>query len=378
MQKHSLTAFAVACGILPLMLAPLSRAEPLYYGVLILLPLVRLWKARNISVLLSICLVAAGIGILISNPLPVFRPWERLVMFALLLGGIGPLFGGAWNEQLSQRIFTYLTRFCLIIGGLSAVCGAAGINYGTGVFSGLTPHSMVLGPLAGIGLLYSLHRSTEHYLSGGRVSWWLIISGIACAAAMLQAASRSAILAAAAGGIYLLLRVPRGRGILLVILALGFFTLLPFAEILTDGILSKMESAQEAGSIFSSRTELWDDRWEEFLQHPLFGVGFASQSIITFAHSAQSGIIEPGSSYLGSLSMLGLAGSIPLFLTIAHTLYRGITIPGTPPLSTCVLIFFCVHMTFEGYLLSAGSILCILLWSCISAIPTAKLPHQHV
>ncbi len=378
MKKHPLTAAATALGILPLMLAPLGSAEPLYYGVLILLPAVRLWKARSLSCLLSICLCAAGIGILLSNPLPVFRPWERLVMFALLLAGIGPLFGGAENEQLSQRIFTHLTRFCLIIGGLSAVCGAAGINYGAGGFSGLTPHSMVLGPIAGIGMLYALHGSTTRYLSGRRASWVLLSGGIACAAAILLAASRSALLATAAGGIYLLLRIPRGKGILLIIMALGFLTLLPFAEILMDGLLNKMESAREAGSLFSSRAELWNDRWSEFINHPLFGVGFASQSIITFAHSAQSGIIEPGSSYLGSLSMLGLTGTIPLFLSITNALYRGITIPGTPPLSTCVLIFFCVHMAFEGYLLSAGSILCILLWSSISAIPTSEQPYKHV
>lgn len=378
MQKHSLTALAAACGILPLMLAPLSDAKPLYYGVLILLPIVRLWKARSISGLLSICLCTAGIGILLSNPLPVFRPWERLMMFALLLAGIGPLFGGNENEHLSRRIFSYLTLFCLIIGALSAVCGVVGINYGAGVFSGLTPHSMVLGPIAGIGMLYALHGITKLYLSRSKASWGLIMSGIACAAAMLQSASRSAILAAAVSSIYLLIRIPRGRGILLVIMVLGFLTLLPFAEILTDGLLSKMKSAQETGSIFSSRAELWGDRWEEFINNPLFGVGFASQSIITYSHSTQTGIIEPGSSYLGSLSMLGLAGSIPLFLTITYALYRGIMLPGTPPLSACILIFFCVHMAFEGYLLSAGSILCILLWSCISAIPTTNRPYQYV
>lgn len=371
MKKHSLTAVAAALAILPLMLVSADGATITYYALLVLLPVVKLWKARSISVLLIIGLISAGIGILLSNPLPVFRPWERLAMFALMLAGIGPLFGGEKNELISRRLFGYLTFFCLIIGAASAVCAAVGINYGAGGFSGLTAHSMLLGPLSGIGVLYALHGSAERHLSGKRWSLFLSGCGILCLISELLAASRSALLATAAAALYLLLRMPRGKGMLLLILGLVCLALLPFTGDLAAGILGKMDAAREAGSIFSSRAELWHDRWEEFSHHPFLGVGFASQSIITFTHSAQSGIIEPGSSYLGSLSMLGLTGAIPLFLVIARALYRGMTAQGMPRLSTCVLIFFCVHMAFEGYLLSAGSILCILLWSCISAIPTS-------
>ena len=377
MKKHSLTAIIAALCILPLLLDSATWTTVSYYALLVLLPAVKLWKARSLSVLLIVSLISACIGILLNNPLAVFRPWERLAMFALMLAGIGPLFGGEGNTLIARRLFGYLTYFCLIIGAASAIGAVIGDNSGAGGFSGLTPHSMILGPVAGVGLLYALHGNAERLLSGKRWSLFLTGCGLLCLISALLASSRSALLAAAAAALYLFLRMPRGRGMMLLSLGAVILILIPFSGELAEGIHGKMEAAHAAGSIFSSRAQLWHDRWEEFVNNPLFGVGFASQSIITFAHSTQSGIIEPGSSYLGCLSMLGLTGTIPHFLTIGYTLYRGIMIPGTPPLSTCVLIFFCVHMAFEGYLLSAGSVLCILLWSCIAASPTAFPHKQH-
>lgn len=367
MKQHSITATAATIGILPLMLAPLARLDFLYYGVLLILPLLRFRRAENASILLLLGLICAGIGILLNNPLPIFRPWERLGMFALLLAGIGPLFGGIYNAELSRRLFQHLAACCLIVGALSA-CGAAiGLNLGAGQFSGLTPHSMILGPVAAIGFLYAIHRIMHRYAESGTIPILLFIAAGACFISILLASSRSALLATGAGTLYLILRLPRGRSMMLLLGGLGCLLLLPFSGELLEGILHKMDSAREAGSIFSSRSELWEDRWQEFAEHPFFGVGFASQSIITFDHSLQSGSIEPGSSYLGCLSMLGLTGTLPLLAVLAHALRRGMQATPFPPLAVCVLIFFCIHMIFEGYLISAGSILCVLLWSCISA-----------
>lgn len=372
MNRHSITAALTAFAILPLMLAPLSALEPLYYAVLLVLPIVQLWHARSVSLLLLVTFAAAVIGILLNNPMPVFRPRERLGMFVLLLAAIGPLFRGSYHAIFVRRLFRWLARFCLIIGALSACCAVFGINCSGSVFSGLTPHSMVLGPVAGIGFLYAIRRVFIRYTEKGSIPLQHLISGVACLAAVFLSASRSALLATVAGALYLLLRIPRGRWMMFLLMGILCLLLLPFAGDLTDGLLSKMVASREAGSIFSSRAELWSDRWEEFTTHPLFGVGFASQSIITFAHSLQSGIIEPGSSYLGSLSMLGLTGALPLFLLISTALRQGLMQTGIPTTADSTLVFFCIHMAFEGYLLSAGSILCILLWSCISAALTSK------
>lgn len=367
MKQHSIAATAATLGILPLMLAPLAQLSFLYYGVLLILPLLRLRKAGSTSVLLLLGLICAGIGILLNNPLPIFRPWERLGMFALLLAGIGPMFGGIYNAELSRRLFQHLTAVCLIIGALSA-CGAAiGLNLGAGQFSGLTPHSMILGPVAAIGFLYALHRIMHRYAESGTLSIALSLAAGACLISLLLASSRSALLATGAGALYLILHLPRGRCMMLLLVGLGCLLLLPFSGELLEGILHKMDSAREAGSLFSSRSELWKDRWQEFTEHPFFGVGFASQSIITFDHSLQNGSIEPGSSYLGCLSMLGLTGTLPLLAVLVHALRRGMQAAHFPPLAVCVLVFFSIHMIFEGYLISAGSILCVLLWSCISA-----------
>ncbi len=367
MKQHSIASAFATVGILPLMLAPLARLDFLYYGVLLVLPLLRFRRAESGSILLLLGLVCAGIGILLNDPLPIFRPWERLGMFALLLAGIGPLFSGKYNAEMSRRLFQNLAAVCLIIGVLSA-CGAViGLNLGAGQFSGLTPHSMILGPVAGIGFLYALHRTMQRYTESGIISILLLIAAGACLISILLASSRSALLATGAGALFLILHLPHGRGMMLLLGGLGCLLLLPFSGELLEGILHKMDSSREAGSIFSSRNELWEDRWQEFAKHPFFGVGFASQSIITFDHSLQSGSIEPGSSYLGCLSMIGLTGTLPLLAVLIHALRQSMQPTHFPTLAGCVLIFFCIHMIFEGYLISAGSILCVLLWSCISA-----------
>ena len=365
-MKHPI-ATATAYAVLPLMLAPLSALEPLYYAVLLVMPFVRLWSARSVSILLLMSLVAAGIGILLKQPLPVFRPWERLGMFALLLAAVGPLFRSPQNDAMSRQLFRWLARFCFVIGTLSAGCAVVGFNSGGILFSGLTPHSMVLGPIAGIGFLYGMQRVVTRYTEKGNLPLLHLLGGGVCLVSVLLSASRSALLAACAGAAFLLLNMSRGKGMMILLLLLLCLLMLPFAGELTAGLLHKMDSAQEAGSIFSSRAELWQDRMEEFCTNPLFGVGFASQSIITFSHSLQSGIIEPGSSYLGCLSMLGLTGTLPLFSLLILALWHGRKPYGIPSAASCVLVFFCAHMAFEGYMLSAGSILCILLWSSISA-----------
>lgn len=367
MKQHSIAAASATVCILPLMLTPLARLDFLYYGALLFLPLLRFRRAGSTSGLLLLGLICAGIGILLNDPLPIFRSWERLGMFGLLLAGIGPLFGGKYNAELSRRLFQNLAAVCLIIGVMSA-CGAAiGLNHEAGQFSGLTPHSMILGPVAGIGFLYALHRAMQRFAESGTIPVLLLIAAGACLISILLASSRSALLATGAGTLYLILHLPRGRSMILLWAGLGCLLFLPFSGELLEGILHKMESAREAGSLFSSRNELWEDRWQEFAEHPFFGVGFASQRIITFDHSLQSGSIEPGSSYLGCLSMLGLTGTLPLLAVLVHALRRGMQSRHFPPLTVCVLIFFCIHMIFEGYLISAGSILCVLLWSCISA-----------
>ena len=372
MKSVTLTAAIATITILPLMVMPFASADFLYYIILIILAALRLRCAESASILLLCTLICAAIGILLRNPLPIFRPWERLGLFACMLAGIGPLFSGGINAQLSQRLFQNLALSCLLVGALSACCAAIGINRGGAVFSGLTPHSMILGPVAGIGFLYAMHKTMHCYAAGKGLPGLLMTGGIACLAALLLSSSRSALLSTTAGAAYLILRVPRGRGLILLLSGFTAFLLLPFAGELTEGLFHKMDSSREAGSIFSSRAELWSDRWQEFREHPLFGVGFASQSIISFSHSLQSGIIEPGSSYLGCLSMLGLVGSLPLFMLLATALRHGMRKTAFPPLAVVVLLFFCVHMIFEGYLISAGSVLCVLLWSCISATLAGK------
>lgn len=351
-----------------------ERLHPLYYGALVIVGGIRLLRCQQLSGRLVIVLLAGAAGILLNSPPEVFRSWQRLLLFGILLAAVGPMFIGQENDKLSARLFSGLTTMAMWIAALSPLAAVFGFGHtGHGamagaLFCGLTPHSMILGTLAGIGLLKSTHRLTVSPVS---VASFIIPA--ACTLSLLLASSRAAVVATAAAMLWLLLhqRALRRRLWILLLIPLA---LLPFAGALTNGLHSKTMDGLENGGIFNSRAELWHDRLQEFLDSPLLGVGFASQKIITFAHSLHSGIIEPGSSYLGSLAMLGLAGSLPLFSLLGSALANRPAHASLASLPYAVFIFFLIHMLFEGYILSGGSILCLLLWSTISAV---LIPHHH-
>lgn len=363
-----------------LVIPPLPSSYPLYYFILAAIFLYSLSRANNnVNPYMILFYVSALLSIVISDPDPVFKSYGRLGLFVLLTGAVFPLFDSYAGDKLRFEICSSTIKICVLIGLISFVCFFLGINYmqirwgdisenSAGVFAGITNQSMMLAPLCAIGTIYIstqlLYMKTMMYIK---------VAVVVCLVlTMFIAASRSAFLAAIFGvGMALIIRYWRQKSkvlkIVATILILGIASY-PLYSRYASYLEQKQTVNKELGGTFASRDTKWDARLTEFKSSPLIGIGYGSVDWTLEPETRNAdGVVEPGSTWLGVLSMTGILGFIPIFLLIFTTLQRLFEFSLIhKDFNSCVLFsIICaqiVHQFAEGYGLAAGSYLCYLFW----------------
>lgn len=323
------------------------------------------------------------LALLITSPDAVFHSWERFVLFALLIVCVSPLLTGKGTIENRWNMFQMLLAVCVMIGVGSFFARFLGINFmyrsrndflsSAGLFGGLTLHSMMLGPIAGIGALYMAYLAYQTRKKG----YW-ILSALSIFSVMFSA-SRSALVALAAGITVMLFRLS-GSVNKFVITAVVFIMVgvasFPLWGDALDAVIAKNEANIRAGGATNSRDKLWDSRYSEFYNSPLFGVGFAAidrQSSGDRGFDERTGMVESGSSWLIILSMTGLLGAlmiVPVLLKAYVTAYRD---DGKFSALVCgILTLFFVHMIAEGYIFYGGSQMAFMLWLTVGVAMDRK------
>lgn len=326
---------------------------------------------------LAILLIYIPVGLLVVNPDPMFRSWDRFILFAFLLACVSPLVQGEEAAENRETIFRIILAVALFVGVASFFSKFAGINFGissrlahldiAGIYGGITRHSMILGPVAGIGFLYSIWKG---FITRSRIWWFLAVF---CIGSVMFSASRSALMAALCAGTLMLYRLSGSSSKFFktaVVLSLALSVSYPIWGSVLDGVIAKNNLNISAGGMSSSRDALWMARLDEFKKSPLLGVGFdavdvdISSSIGGFDKT--TGMVESGSSWLIILSMTGLVGGMILIPFLART-YISIFKKETEwsILICAILTLFFIHMFAEGYIYYGGSILAFLLWNTI-------------
>lgn len=303
-----------------------------------------------------------------------FRPYERLFIFAVLGNFLGPGISGEILIKFRSRLFSIINSIILvfvvasffgIVLGLSSMVGRGG-------YSGFFSHSMLLGPFSGIAVLFSLKKSNNN---GSLKKIWYLFMGLISMITCIASGSRAAVISVMVGGLFYFFILTEKS--ILAFLRSIFVTLLlviftfPLWQNYTERIVGKMEYSQEQGDLLVTRSALWNFRIQEFMESPLIGIGFASVDIKTSNNvDKETGIIEPGSSWLTVFSMTGLIGGFFLLsffrrqwksvLTIVDIQHRAFLIG--------LFSFFVVHLFIEGYLLSAGSGLFFYFWLLMGTV----------
>lgn len=204
---------------------------------------------------------------------------------------------------------------------------------------------------------------------------------LACLCSVLLSASRGAFLATAAASGYLFFMFLKDKphqllktGVCLLLVSGAAY---PLMGHFASGMISKQEANEKSGGTFSSREILWNDRKREFLDSPVYGVGFASQRIVSYAVSLRTGVIEPGTSYGAIFAMTGLLGGLPfMYILLTNILKRPFPRRYGAPVSPAqaTLVFFSLHMVTEGYAFAAGASLGAVFWCSLGA--AAAYRHQ--
>lgn len=319
------------------------------------------------------------IELLLAAPPSVFQSWPRYVLFSALIMCVCPTFQGEKLRMYRERIFLCTMWTCVFLGVGSFFAWFLGINYMTstaidfialtGWFGGLTRHSMMLGPIAGIGACFLVNKAfaEKHYL------WW--VGAAAALFAVFFSASRSAVMAALAG---IFITLYRQSGSTSNFLKVGLVTFIIAASTfsLWEGALSGVLKKNQDTSVLNldSRQKLWEGRIEEFKSSPIYGVGFCAAKISKNSIiDKQSGRVESGTSWLIIFSMLGIIGAciiIPIFVRAFLTVYKGDD--DLSPLICGILALFFVHMFAEGYVLAGGSFMAFMLWLTVGVAIDCK------
>lgn len=312
------------------------------------------------------------------NDIPAFfRVWFRVIAFLSLFFVVGPFFVSDRLIRMRRILFVrtlIVLRWMVLISFLLKFIAPQVVVGRTG-FNGLTNHSMLLSPIAGICVLYSLYRFylSETSFERSKEMLYTIVSFLV----LILAGSRGALVATLAGVAFFFVRLYKHRIGQLVKVFL-FFLLLAVSTSAywwpyTERLRLKMETSEDLGSATSSRDEMWQERINEFKAYPLFGVGFASYNLdyVRSEHSInrQTGTVEPGTSWLFLLSSLGLYGFLSLLLPVLYLLYILYKDLGTGMnggLVGSIMVLFSIHMLIEGYVIASGSYLCFLLWLSLS------------
>ena len=386
----------VARGLCPLIMAvilsttflgPLSFLSWIYQPALILCLLIYCTKLNHVKVGRAEVglIMACCVSIILGNPLPIFNSWMRLGLFCIVLFITTPLISSPATELFRVRLFNWVSLICVFVGVGSFLAYFLGINYMrsysgvystqlSGAFGGLTMHSMLLGPLAALGMLRCVHVVLQRYALGIKSSYYLYAAIFACFASVLMASSRGAAgaaLVAVCVLVYEKLRHKVGRLIKIVLcLSCLAVPLAPAVEHFSSGLVAKQEGNMKSGGTFNSREALWNARLDEFKESPLYGVGFSAQRIITSEATMRTGVIEPGTSYGAVFAMTGLLGGCVFLFIFVSSLIKKKRQPMSLP--QIYLIFFSIHLVIEGYVFAGGSPLCFIFWLCIGAACAMK------
>ena len=361
----------------------------LYYGILIFTLFVTFFQStiKRISMTMTILYIACILSILLNDIPTVYQPWFRFIFFVIVTIITSPFIQSDFYDKFRVTLFKYIHLLLILIIILS-IPFIISKERGSAGFGGFTNHSMLLAPISAVTLI-----TLFYLLLKGKYNKIVIISHIIVTfIALLLAASRVSLIGAIVATIYFFYRLYSNNKRKFATIAISIITLMTLSYPLwgnyMEGIEKKNKGSinSETGEInyTSSRDILWQQRIREFKSSPLVGVGFGYAEYVTDINErtgritykkTDTGTVEPGSSWLGALSMTGLMGFTTLLVLWFKSLRNcwrvekrdklfGVYIGST-------LIFWAIHMIAEGQIFSAGSFMFFMVWITFGAAYSA-------
>ncbi|WP_143960699.1 O-antigen ligase family protein [Litoribacter populi] len=378
--------FVGAIGINQVFIVSPEVNQSIYYGICGLYFVLLLFSggANKLNLFLCGFLFFAMVSILLNSIPSQFQPWFRLASFLIMIGLLGPFISSPKFFAFRYFTFSKVNLFILILGSASFLTKILPLRVpeGRGGWSGFFVHTMILGPMASISLLLALYLFYHEKISNRPNKKLILLYQICMSSSFLSlllASSRTAILACIGALLFFFYKIYQQRlskflyTILIISGLIGLSS--PIWLSYADGIQNKMQDSDKKGDLVATRRSIWDARFLEFYESPIYGVGFSHLKYNAKKKIDDDGKVEPGSSFLAALSMTGILGFLMLigvFVSyIAFVIKDKTDILNIGVLGS-LLIFFSIHMLAEGYLLSSGGVMFFYLWLLLGNIEIFK------
>ena len=359
---------------------------PLHY-VFIILSMVLVFMARGVEMNINkavVLFLAAGAISIMGNDIPgFFKPWQRFALFAMMVVGCSPFLRGREIDKVKRHLY---------MGGLWAVGVIAVLSFGgyflgfgrrlegiVNSYMGVTGHPNFLGFFTMVAMVWV---ASLFFRCTSMKERYIVIGGwVACVITLLLCSSRSALACGLVGTMLAVyLRFQKNAtamvnsilvGVAVVILSLPY--LMPYAEVMMK---KNMNFDNMDSVVADTRGSIWALRYQELAESPVIGIGaYSCDTTLPNAdifYDENTGTIELGSSYLGLLAQCGWLGFISFLLIaipIVRKCIRYAFSERTPYAQLWLpILFVCAaNMFFEGYLMTAGAVQCIIVWMALGA-----------
>lgn len=349
-----------------------------YFIIVLVLLGILLVVGRNIKFNFYIIwfIVAAILSILFNEIPYFFKPVDRLFIFVIVLGLVGPLIRNTTLSLFRCELFLIINYLIIVfvIGSFFSILLRLPFSMGRGGYVGFFLHSNFLSPMAAIS---SLNLVNVGVVQKKKVYKYLIFFGAGISfLTCLIAGSRAALLGILGGFLFFIYKINQGSlsrflKVLLVVSSLVILTF-PLWESYTETILHKLNYSEQQGSALYTRENRWNSRITEFESSPIIGVGFASVDVsVDQRYNEVDGQIEPGSSWLALLSMTGFFGFFPIVILVFKYYIKIFKLNHNKKKIAYlggILTFFVLHLFAEGYITAAGSALFLYFWLLMGVI----------
>lgn len=360
-----------------------------YYGIIatVLLLILLGGRGTKFSGITAWLLLAALLSISLNDVPSLFKSEQRLTAFFIVVLCVGPFFFNAFSNTVRNYIFSFLNNLILLFTVFSFIFYILKLpisKFYADLWQGLFNHSLMMGALAGISVLlstYLLFESKNRRPFLFREKSIVLISIAISFFSLVLSASRVAIVATLLGFLFFFYRLYKNQltkivKYIMLSLAIIFGTF-PVWSTYTQTLQKKVLTSEEKGDLVSSRRLYWNARIEEFISSPIVGIGFASVDVNSGRNdfNKETGVVEPGSSWLSILSMIGIVGFLPVLIIFVSAFKILRAQPEHFLINTLhlsILVFFIVHMIAEGYFLASGSFLFFYVWLLLGVIMGTK------